>query len=501
MSRFFTRFFQIIFPAIVLTHAVLFIIYWLTNSLFYSDTNDYLAKMLGARRDYISLCLLISVLISLWSVTRLLAFKLRFKHRLAPLTMGLYIAVSLIYLSFFYGSYSLLFRESPVQLLRIGQMIYYYRLVLDSFLLLGAALLVGIWARGALMRRKAAGKKLYPTPILLALLAIIILWVVPVAFPPDSVFRGALPPKPLLIAHRGAAMLAPENTLASAELAADLGVYGLETDIRVSLDGKPFLMHDDTFLRTTDVNEVFPDRATDWVENFTLAEVTRLNAGNWFIERDPYKTIANGQVSQDQLEEYKLQTVPTLADELEIVQQNNLAFIFDMKPPPGDQPYAGSFFNIYLNEIQRAGVDDLVWFVADKDQLGLIRSTAPTMKPAYGVDYQTPPTVEELKASGYQMVNAEYGLSKDWIRKYQDANLWVNLYTIDEPWQYSRLWLFGVTSTTTTNPQSMIEMDRPVLSMPFGQYLVLWTVVAFLGFVVILFLTIQVCRRNGSPES
>jgi glycerophosphoryl diester phosphodiesterase len=296
-------------------------------------------------------------------------------------------------------------------------------------------------------------------------------------------------------------MLAPENTLASAELAADLGVYGLETDIRVSLDGKPFLMHDDTFLRTTDVNEVFPDRATDWVENFTLAEVTRLNAGNWFIERDPYKTIANGQVSQDQLEEYKLQTVPTLADELEIVQQNNLAFIFDMKPPPGDQPYAGSFFNIYLNEIQRAGVDDLVWFVADKDQLGLIRSTAPTMKPAYGIDYQTPPTVEELKASGYQMVNAEYGLSKDWIRKYQDANLWVNLYTIDEPWQYSRLWLFGVTSTTTTNPQSMIELDRPVLSMPIGQYLVLWTVVAFLGFVVILFQTIQVCRRNGSPES
>jgi glycerophosphoinositol inositolphosphodiesterase len=340
------------------------------------------------------------------------------------------------------------------------------------------------------LRRKTAGQKVISLPILFAVLALILLWAVPVIYPPDSVFQGPLPPKPLIIAHRGVAMLAPENTLASANLAASLGVYGLETDIRISRDGKPFLLHDDTFARTTDVEAVYPDRATERAEYFTLAEATRLNAGKWFVERDPYKTIAAGQVSDSQIAEYQLQTIPTLADELQIIRQNQLAFIFDMKPPPGDQPYASSFFDIYLNEIHEAGIDSQVWFVVDKEQLAVLRSTAPAMKLAYGADYRTPPSVEELKASGYQMVNAEYSLSKRWIRQYQEANLWVNLYTIDEPWQYSRLWLLGVNSTTTSNAQTMVALDRPVLSLPFGQYLVFWSGVGILGLALILGLAI-----------
>ena len=103
MTRWITRFLQIIFPCIVLIHSVLFIIYWLTNSLFYSETNDYLIKMLGLRMDYISLCLMISAFIGVWSIARLLALKKGFKHRLAIITTGLYIVVGVIYIAFFYG--------------------------------------------------------------------------------------------------------------------------------------------------------------------------------------------------------------------------------------------------------------------------------------------------------------------------------------------------------------------------------------------------------------
>ena len=212
MSRFFNRLAQIIIPGVVLVHAVLFINYWLTNSLFYAETNDYLTKMLGARRDYISLCLLISALIALWSAARMILFRMRFKHRLAPLTAWLYAALGLIFIAFFYGSFWLLLRESPVQLPRIGQMLLYYRLVLDPFVLLGAALLAGLWVKGSLLRRKTAGRMVNYLPLLCLGLVFIILWALPVAYPPDSVFRGTLPAKPLIIAHRGASMLAPENT-------------------------------------------------------------------------------------------------------------------------------------------------------------------------------------------------------------------------------------------------------------------------------------------------
>lgn len=59
-------------------------------------------------------------------------------------------------------------------------------------------------------------------------------------------------PYPPLFAHRLGGALAPENTLAGLELAAALGVRAVECDVKLSADGVPFLLHDDTLERTTD---------------------------------------------------------------------------------------------------------------------------------------------------------------------------------------------------------------------------------------------------------
>jgi glycerophosphoryl diester phosphodiesterase len=59
-------------------------------------------------------------------------------------------------------------------------------------------------------------------------------------------------PYPQAIGHRGAPQIAPENTLASLEAAADLGADLIETDIQYSKDGTPILMHDETVDRMTD---------------------------------------------------------------------------------------------------------------------------------------------------------------------------------------------------------------------------------------------------------
>jgi glycerophosphoryl diester phosphodiesterase len=95
------------------------------------------------------------------------------------------------------------------------------------------------------------------------------------------------------IAHRGASGYAPEHTAAAYTLAMEQKVDFVEPDLAVSKDNVLFCMHDDTLERTTNVAEIFPDRVAagyesrqagkHWLGNdFTMAELKRLDSGKWF---------------------------------------------------------------------------------------------------------------------------------------------------------------------------------------------------------------------------
>ena len=53
-------------------------------------------------------------------------------------------------------------------------------------------------------------------------------------------------PVMFLLAHRGYHADVPENTMAAFEAALRLGVDGVETDVRLSRDGLPVIIHDRT---------------------------------------------------------------------------------------------------------------------------------------------------------------------------------------------------------------------------------------------------------------
>lgn len=100
----------------------------------------------------------------------------------------------------------------------------------------------------------------------------------------------------LLVAHRGASAYAPEHTLAAYSLAVEQGADYVEPDLQVTRDGVLICLHDLTLERTTDVEEVFPDRYREeevdgrmvrrwYASDFTLEEVRRLDAGSWFGDR------------------------------------------------------------------------------------------------------------------------------------------------------------------------------------------------------------------------
>jgi glycerophosphoryl diester phosphodiesterase len=94
----------------------------------------------------------------------------------------------------------------------------------------------------------------------------------------------------VLVAHRGASGYAPEHTIAAYRLALAQGADYVEQDLQITKDGVLVCLHDLTLERTTNVEDVFPDRSREgargqktWpVSDFTLAEIKRLDAGAWF---------------------------------------------------------------------------------------------------------------------------------------------------------------------------------------------------------------------------
>jgi glycerophosphoryl diester phosphodiesterase len=79
---------------------------------------------------------------------------------------------------------------------------------------------------------------------------------------------------PKVIGHRGAMASAPENTLESIRRAHQLGARWVEFDVKLTADGLPILMHDDTLDRTTD--------GRGPVAGMPYAAIARLDAGSRF---------------------------------------------------------------------------------------------------------------------------------------------------------------------------------------------------------------------------
>ncbi len=122
-------------------------------------------------------------------------------------------------------------------------------------------------------------------------------------------------PLPFWIAHRGAGKLAPENTLAAFRLGAAHGYRGFECDVKLSADGEPFLLHDDTLQRTTSGRGVAGDQ--------TWADLARLDAGSWHSRA------------------HAGEPLPTLNAVLSFMAANGHALDLEIKPTSGHEHATG----------------------------------------------------------------------------------------------------------------------------------------------------------------
>lgn len=122
-------------------------------------------------------------------------------------------------------------------------------------------------------------------------------------------------PYPKWVAHRGAGKLAPENTLAAFRLGARHGYRMFECDVKLSAEGTPFLLHDDTLERTTDGCGIAG--ALPW------PELRGLDAGSW-----------HGTA-------YAGEPIPTLASITSYVRANGFLLDVEIKPTAGTETETG----------------------------------------------------------------------------------------------------------------------------------------------------------------
>ena len=147
--------------------------------------------------------------------------------------------------------------------------------------------------------------------------------------------EAAPPPKPLVIAHRGASGERPEHTLAAYELAIVQGADFIEPDLVATRDGVLVARHENEISGTTDVaahpefaarkttKTIDGQTVTGWfTEDFTLAELKTLRARERLPQLRPQNVQYDGQFA-----------IPTFAEVVALAKANGVGVYPETKHP------------------------------------------------------------------------------------------------------------------------------------------------------------------------
>jgi glycerophosphoryl diester phosphodiesterase len=202
---------------------------------------------------------------------------------------------------------------------------------------------------------------------------------------------------PVVVAHRGDSLHAPENTVEAAILAHNSGADAWELDVQLTRDGVPVVLHDESLLRTTDVATRFKDdprgRSGFRVSDFDWDEVRGLDAGSWFVDEEggPRTALSFGtldRINPSRVDHYGSGrvTVPTLAEVLRLTKECNWLVNVEIKSFPECPP---GLVERVLEILVKTGTESHV-LLSSFDHTDLARANLPGREYALGILTWTP---------------------------------------------------------------------------------------------------------------
>lgn len=232
------------------------------------------------------------------------------------------------------------------------------------------------------------------------------------------------------IAHRGASHLAPENTVASAKLAWELGADAVEIDVHLSKDNRVIVIHDKDTKRTCGGKT-----------NLTIAKTPSillrdLDAGEW------------------KGEEFKGEKLPFLSEIIETVPEGK-TLVVEIKAG-GDDIIPALRRTIDNSE----KLEQIVFISFGWKTIMATHKEFPDNK-CYWLSSLKPGLKKKMKQAaekGLSGVNLKYPIIDEEIMQHaKELNLEVLSWTIDDPAEAKRLTNLGVAGITTNRPKWLKE--------------------------------------------
>ncbi|QBR85084.1 glycerophosphodiester phosphodiesterase [Legionella israelensis] len=156
-----------------------------------------------------------------------------------------------------------------------------------------------------------------------------------------------------VIGHRGASGYAPENTMAAFNKALALGCRMIEFDVMCSVDGEPFVFHDENLKRTTNGRGQFGLAESSYLES--------LDAGKWFSRQ------------------FRHEKIPHFRDVLKWLAFSEVQANIEIKPYPGTSKQTTITVLSHINRYWPQNKDLPLVSSFDWEALALSRSISPEM--------------------------------------------------------------------------------------------------------------------------
>lgn len=234
-----------------------------------------------------------------------------------------------------------------------------------------------------------------------------------------------------ILAHRGARTEAPENTLPAFERALELGADGIEFDVRLTADGIPVVIHDETVDRTT--------AGQGAVVAQSLAQLRRLEASAGMSGFDGVR-------------------IPTLTEVLELVAHTNMVINIEVKDSPQTHPGLGEQV---VAAVERHGIADRTvlssFNPASLDSLRQLGATSELALILRGGLFRPWASAKQSGASAIH-IKANRSINPHFVRRAHAAGVMVRPWIVNSEAELHRMFRIEVDAVFTDLPRLAVDV-------------------------------------------